>query len=293
MNKKFLLILCTSTAAVLCACDKNDENLRPVRSEYIKVYEVSESKTVDNIQVPFGGVQNGKIHVLSNVELQWKYFTSQSDTDTDWLQIKSVEEVEPGHTVVTYDAASILARNSLELRSGRLSFSCPELSLGKFMAVRQGYDMKFMEDFSGEPDGHVTITGSQTYTTKEYPSFNTDYYDYIAFNAWAETDNEFRSRNITLDVTVSGGQFYETGLTTYRVNVPIGTGPEGDNLKYLLLMGNGVHMSPNTKFTFSTANDESVFVHIDNFSAYKVTEAEMGMLYDDEVFEGDEDIDWI
>ena len=231
MNKKSLLILYALVAVSLCACNEKDVNLRPVRSEFIKVYEISEKKTVDNIQVPFQGAQDGKIHVLSNVPLQWKYMIDQNESDKDWFQIKSVEEIEPGHIVVTYDAASILVLNSLERRGGRLSFSCPEQSIGKFLAIRQGYDNKFVEDFSDMPDGCLTITGVQSFTTQEYPSFNSDYYDYISFNAWAETDNEFLSKNITLDVTVSGGMFYDTGLTTYRVNVPLGTGPDENNLK--------------------------------------------------------------
>ncbi|MBO4475415.1 MAG: hypothetical protein J5737_01650 [Bacteroidales bacterium] len=293
MNKKSLLLLCTSVASVLCACKGNEVDLRPVRSEFIKVYEVSEKKTVDNIQVPFEGVQDGKIHVLTNVGLEWKYLVNQTETGTDWFRIKSVDEVEPGHIVVTYDAASILPLNSIERRSGRLSFSCPSQSLGKFLPIRQGYERKFVEEFSSEPGECITITGDETFITKEYPSFSADYYDYISFNAWAETTNEFLSKNITLDVTVSGGKFYETGLTTFRVNVPLGTGPDENNLKYLLLVGDGQHMSAETKFTFSTANDDEVYVHIDNFSAYKVTEAEMGYLFDDEAFEGDEEVDWI
>ncbi|MBO4670954.1 MAG: hypothetical protein J5640_03830 [Bacteroidales bacterium] len=293
MNKSSLLFLCASAASVLCACSGNQVDLRPVRSEFINVYEVSKEKTVDNIQVPFEGVQDGKIHVLSNVSLEWKYYVNQTQTGTDWFQIKSVEEVEPGHVVVTYDAASILPLNSIERRSGHLSLSCPSQSMGKFLPIRQGYELKFVEDFSSEPGECITITGDKTYITKEYPTFSADYYDYISFNAWAETTNEFLSKNITLDITVSGGMFYETGLTTYRVNVPLGTAPDEHNLKYLLLVGNGQHMSPETKFTFSTANDDEVYVHIDNFSAYKVTEAEMGYLFDDEEFEGGEDVDWI
>lgn len=293
MNKKTFLILYALVAVALCACNEKDVNLRPVRSEFIKVYEISEKKTVDNIQVPFQGAQDGKIHVLSNVPLQWKYMIDQNESDKDWFQIKSVEEIEPGHIVVTYDAASILVLNSLERRGGRLSFSCPEQSIGKFLAIRQGYDNKFVEDFSDMPDGCLTITGVQSFTTPEYPSFNADYYDYISFNAWAETDNEFLSKNITLDVTVSGGTFYDTGLTTYRVNVPLGTGPDENNLKYLLLEGDGGRMSSKTKFSFSVANDEQVYVHIDNFAAYKVTEAEMNAIFEDEEFEFEEEVDWI
>lgn len=293
MNKSSLLFLCASAAFVLCACNGNKVDLRPVRSEFINVYEVSKEKTVDNIQIPFKGVQDGKIHILSNVSLEWKYYVNQTETGTDWFQIKSVEEVEPGHVVVTYDAASILPLNSIERRSGHLSLSCPSQSMGKFLPIRQGYELKFVEEFSSEPGECITITGDETYITKEYPSFSADYYDYISFNAWAETTNEFLSKNITLDVTVSGGKFYETGMTTYRFNVPLGTAPDENNLKYVLLVGLDQHMSPETKFTFSTDNDVDVHVHIDNFSAYKVTEAEMGYLFEDEEFEGGEDVDWI
>jgi len=293
MNKKALILLGVSLAVILSGCDKNEKAAPPTRSEYIKVYETSENKLVDDIQVPFDGVQDGEIHVLSNVPLQWKYLVDQTDTGTDWFTIKSVEEVEPGHTVVTYDATSILALNSLERRSGRLSFSCPEQSLGKFMAVRQGYQRQFLEEFSDEPDKSLVITGKHTHTTQEYPVLNTDYFDYISFNAWAVVENEFLSKNITLDITVSGGKFYDTGFTTYRINVPVGTGAEKSNLKYLLVMGNGERMSSKTTFTFSCVNDDQVYVHIDNFAAYKVTEAEMGDLFDDEDFNEEDEPDWI
>ncbi len=294
MNRKVLFIISASLAVAVCSCNRDDGPKRPVRSEYIKVYETSPEKTVDDIQVPFEGVQGGQIHVLSNVPVQWNYFVDQTQTGTDWFKIKSVEEIESGHILVTYDAESILALNSLDRRSGRLSFSCPEQSLGKFLPVKQGYSRQFYEEFSDEPDKTLVITGRQSYTTEEYPVLNADYCDYISFNVWAETTNEFLSKNITLDITVSGGKFYATGLTTYRVNVPFGTGPDKSNIRYLLLVGNGERMSAKTKFTFSTANDDQVYVHIDNFAAYKVTEAEMGILVTDEYFDEDgEGADWI
>ena len=287
MKKKVLLLLSAALALAVCSCVSEDGPKRPVRSEYITVYETSPEKAVDAIQIPFEGVQDGQIHVLTNVQLQWRYVAD------DWFKIKSVEEIESGHILVTYDAKSLLTNNSLDRRSGRLSFFCPEESLGKFFTVKQGYSRQFYEDFSDEPSGMLTITGRQSYITEEYPVLNTDYCDYIAFNAWAETTNEFLSKNITLDISVYGGKFYATGLTTYRINVPIGTGPTENNMKYLLLVGNGTRMSEKTTFTFSTANDDQVYVHIDNFSAYQVTEAEMGLLFNDEDFNEEEEVDWI
>ncbi len=296
MNKKAFILLWAFLAVMTWSCGKEEQSAPPTRSEYIKVYETSENKTVDDIQVPFDGVQNGQIHILSNVDLNWKYMVDQTldpaRWDPEWFQIKRVEEAEPGHLVITYDAKSILVLNSLERREGKLSLSCPEASLGKFLSVRQGYQRQFLETFDAETDGHVTLSGSQTFTTQEYPVLNRDYFDYISFNAWAETTNEFRSKNITLDITVSGGLFYETGLTTHRVNVPIATQAEKDNLKYLLLVGNGQRMSNKTHFIFSVANDELVYVHIDNFAAYKVTEAELGYLFQDEDFEDEDEPDW-
>lgn len=290
--KRPLILLCASFVVILCGCNKN-ENLRPERDDYIKVYDGTSKKPLDNIQVPFEGAEAGEIHVFTSVDLQWKYFVDQFDDDTEWFIIKSVKEVEPGHIVVVYDAESILDLNSLSRRSGRLSFSCPAQSFGKFLAVSQGYERRFLEEFSYEPDGHLTLTGKKTYTTREFSELSRDYFDYISFNTWADTDNEFLSKNITLDITVSGGQFYDTGLTTFRVNVPLAEAADASNFKTLLLIGNGVQMSSKTTFTFSTANDDQVYVHIDNFAAYKVSEAEFGALFEDEEFEPEEEIDWI
>jgi len=289
MNRKTFILL--SAALLLFACKKGED--APTREEYIKVYETSVSKTVDNIQVPFDGAQDAVIHVLSNVPLQWKYTISPNEADREWLTIKSVEEIEPGHWLVTYDAKSILELNSLERREGKLSFSCPEASLGKFLSIRQGFTRQFIETFDDKDDQTLVITGKETFTAGPYPVLNQDYFDYIAFNAWAETTNEFLSKNITLDVTVSGGHFYDIEKTTYRINVPIGTGASKDNLNYLLVMGDGERMSAKTTFTFSTANDDQVYVHIDNFAAYKVTEAEWGELFEEQDFEEDEQEDWI
>ena len=59
-------------------------------------------------------------------------------------------------------------------------------------------------------------------------------------------------------------------------------------------MGSEDRMSAKTTFSFSTDNDNQVFVHVDNFAAYTVSVADMGFIYDDEVFDeaGEGDIEW-
>ena len=291
MNRKALIFtgLPLLVLVLLASCKKGDD--RPVRSDYITVYETSASKTVNSILVPFEGVTDGQIHVLSNVPLQWKYLVDEDEAD--WFTIKSVETPEEGHWVVTYDATSLLALNSLSRREGRLSFVCPEASFGKFMSVHQGYKRQFLEEFSDEPDQTVCLTGNQIYETEPFSVLAADYYDYLSFNVWAVTSNEFLTKNITLDITISGGLFYDINATTYRVNVPVGTAASMENLQYLLIMGEGQRLSAKTHFTFSVNNDEEVYVHVDNLAAYQVTPADMGELFEDEDFDEDEVEDWV
>lgn len=297
MNKTVQTFLWVCFAALLCSCSGNLGVQTQTRDEFIKVYTESPDKLIDNIQVPLEGVQDGQIHVLTNVDLQWKFFMNQDSENKTWINIKSAEEIEKGHILITYDAESLLDHNTLDWRGGRLSFSNPDISLGKFMSVNQGYDIVFEEPFDSQPQGNVKLTGKQTYTTEEYPVLNTDFYDYISFNVWAETSNEFLSKNITLDIKISGGIFYDTRLATFRVNVPLGTGPDKSNLRYLLIEGNDFErFSDETKFTFSTANDDLVYVHIDNFRAYKVTEADIINIYgnEDDLLGGEEgEEEWI
>lgn len=293
MKKTAFTLLWVCFGALFCSCSEKEGSEAQLRKEFIKVYETTPDKLVDAIQVPLQGVKDGQIHVLTNVDIEWKFFMSQESTETAWIDIKSFKEIEKGHFLLTYDAESLLDKNSLELRGGRLSFYCPEQSLGKFMIVDQGHELIFSEPFTNEQDGNVKLTGKLSHTTKEYPVLNSDFYDYISFNAWAESTTENLSKNITLDVTISGGKFYDTQLTTFRVNVPLGTGADKSNLKYLLIQGNGERFSSKTNFTFSTDNDDNVYVYVDNFAAYKVTEAEMFNIFGDEDYMDEEESDWI
>ena len=198
MNKKTLTFIWVCFAALLCSCSGKENAETVTRDEFIKVYTESPDKLIDKIQVPLEGAQDGQIHILTNVDLDWEFFMNPNQEDKTWIQIKTVEEVEKGHMVITYDAESLLDKNTLDWRGGRLSFYCPEQSLGKFMTVDQGYEIIFEETFESEPQGNVKLTGKESYTTQEYPVLNEDFYDYISFNAWAETTNEFLSKNITL-----------------------------------------------------------------------------------------------
>lgn len=230
--------------------------------------------------------------MLTNVDLKMSY------NEPGWFVIKDVKEVDNGHKVITYDAMSMIDDNSLDYRSGNLSFSCPEVYFGKFMKVSQGYDQVWEETFSDSGPGCLRLEGNLKWTTPELAEIASHYYDYVSFNAWAESEVDVTGRNITLDVTVSGGAvFSEINRTTYRINVPLGTGPEGDNLRWLMLSSGGSIMNAQTTLTFSVHNPSGVVVNVSNVRVYKVTESDYEDFWeDDEEFNDDQgggDDDWI
>lgn len=291
MNKA-IKMLCVSLAFVgLIACvEKPVEEV--VRGEYITVYETSPDMTVSDIQVPFEGVQDAQLHVVSNLKLDWRYQVDQTMVDPNWLTIKSVDEIEPGHYLVKYDAKSLLDRNTIARRESTLSFSNAESFMGKFITFRQGYAEEYAQDFSSEPDGYVELRGKETYTTETLHIINKDYYNYVTFNAYGQKGNEFSYENITLNVTVDGGPiFKDINRTVYKVNVPVGTAPTANNMNFLLMWNKGQVMGSKTTLTFSVENEEGAVVYIDNLHIYKVSEAELDNFVDDEYEEEMED--WV
>lgn len=291
MKLKVSAFLVMLAVAAVSSCSQKPR-VEMLRDDFISIYEQNPNKNIENIQVPFEGTTDAKINVLSNLPLEWVYRVSPNQEDPQWLQIKEVKTLGNGRMEITYDAASILELNTLERRQGYLSFSSPGAYMGKFLTIRQGYVLQWEEDF-GSIGGVLSLSGKQTYTTEAggMAIINRDYYDYVSFNAYAETSTEFLDNNITLDVTVSGGRFEDIGRTTYRVSVPLGDKAQRENMHFMLLSNGGNLMSATTTLTFSVENDEGVTVHVDNLKVYKVSEAELHNLSDDEEFDDSEE--WI
>ena len=275
------------------SCQQEEAGNVPLRDEFITVYdEAKPDVSLDDVRIPFKGVTDGKLHVLTNVDLK------MTCSEQGWFVIKDVREVDEGHKVITYDAASMIDENSLDSRSGNLSFSCPELYFGKFMKVSQGFDQVWEETFSDTDTGCLRLAGSFQWTTPELSQIASHYYDYVSFNAWAEASGDITGRNITMDVSISGGAvFSEINRTTYRINVPLGNGPEGSNLRWLMISSGGKIMNSQTTLTFSVHNPSGVTVSMSNLRVYKVTESDYEDYWEDEEEfnddQGGEDDDWI
>ena len=276
----------------LASCEKKPrgETLRP---EYISVYEKSPDMTVDEIQVPFSGAQDAEIHVVSDLDLQWRYLADPAMEDPQWLTVKTVEEVEKGHWIVKYDAKSILENNSLGRRTGKLSFSNAEAFMGKFINIRQGYVEEYADDFADRDIGALVLSGKEVFTTDTLKIVNKDYYNYVSFNAYAYRSDNESMENVKLNVTVEGGpSFKEIDRETYTVSVPLGFAPAASNLRYMLMWNDGKVMGSKVRLKFSVDNPDGTEVMIDNLHIYKVSEAELDNIVDDEEYE-DELEEWV
>lgn len=261
------------------------------------MYATSPDMLLDEVQVPFEGVKDAELHVVSNLDLGWRYLVDQSQPDPNWLTIKSIEEIETNHWLVKYDAKSILDENTLSRRVSKLSFYNPEAYLGKYITFRQGYTMEYSDSFDvtdGEEviPGNIELSGKYTYTTEKLSIINKDYYNYVSFNAYAVEYDEYSRDNITLNVTVNNGpSFKDINRKTYVVDVPVGTQPKAENFHYVLMWNKGEIMGPETTLTFSLNDQEGVKVVLDNLQIFKVSEAELNDLADEEYSEDEEE--WI
>lgn len=272
----------TALAALAAACSDNDA---PLRKEYIKVYTSSPDTLLDDIQIPFEGVSGGEIHILTNDDVTMRYMVNPAlpAESRDWFTITSMETVAEGHVVIRYDAASILGYNTLARRAGTLSVTDAQKWFGKFVGIRQGYVQVYEDNFDDRSGGDVSLTGLMTYSTSAIGAVNTNYYDYVSFNAFAESSSDVTGQNLTLDVSVSGGAVFDAiGRSSIRLNVPLADSASADNFRYVLLSNGGERMSASTSLTFSCSNPSGETVHIDNLAVYKVSEAELEDLADDE-----------
>ena len=288
MRRTLFLALLLSASALL-SCNKKEE---PLRTDYIKVWLTNPDKTVEDLQIPFDGTDDGCFHVQSNVDFETR-FMDPPDGSGGWFHITSVENVEPGHLKVSYTADSMLGGNSLDRRTCKYSVANPSLFLGKFLSIRQGYSQVYSDNFD-DKGGYVTLqAGMAPYTTPYLSALNVTFYDYVSLNVWAESSILVDNINITMDVTVEGGAVVDNiNRPSYRINVPLGTGPSASNMKWFLLSNQGQRLSDKTRLTFSVVNPSGVTVRFTNLKLYKVSEAEIENLADDEEFNFDDD-DWI
>lgn len=283
-NLTAIVLACAAVAS--CKIQRSVDT--PLRSEKISVY-TSENPGVllNNVQVPFTGVEAGEIHILSDKPLDMNYVVDPTlpEQEQKWFTIRNVEQIAPGHTVVTYDATSIIEDNSLSRRSGLLSLTNAPAYLGKFLTIRQGYTVTYDAGFDAAALGSLSLSGNMVYTTPALNNINLHYYDYISFNAYAQvpTGMDPVGQTFTIDVSIQGAPYFDaTGQKSIRLNVPVSSNDAPENLHYLLITNHGERIGAGVKLSFTTNNPTGVIVHFNNLRIYKVSEAELEDLVDDD-----------
>lgn len=265
------LIFATLSALMLISCNK-ETNLR---QEYINVYHNGSQNAVSSISVPPAGIEDGVIDVHTNAPLDISYRQAFDSDENTWFMIKSVESVGDDCMRIRYCASSLIEKNSIDLRTGTISLSNSSLYLGKYLPVRQGYDL--VKEVSSSVD---LIDEKGTYTTEKITDLNKSTSAIVSFNAYAQTGYEAGGKNISLDIELRGGAVFNgSGRTSFRVNVKTGTDPDSSNFHYLLFANEDLSLlSQDTMLHFSVKNPKGTVVYVSNIKIYKVKDADLGDL---------------
>ena len=127
----------------LAACTKKDPNAR--RDEFIDVYDSQACETP--LSSSWIGVEGGSItlYIKSSVPFTPKWQDGQVPA---WASISKPEKIGDGLWSVRVTADKLSEEAVYERRSGVLMLSAPDIYLGNFFVVNQGFTARVASDFS-------------------------------------------------------------------------------------------------------------------------------------------------
>ena len=248
-----------------------------LRKETLRVYSQNSSEDINLLQIPPEGEPDGILYIETSEELSIRFEPSE----TEWLNASSISQTAQGKWEVHYSADRL--STSFKERYAVLTIVAPDKYFGRFVKMRQGYEVIWEENFS-------SIMGGEYVLNQDRPSYNTGYIDaginktyniYLTFNAYAvRTEGQAFSFPLRLDI-LGGAVVDATWSESDSFEVPLGTESTEDNFFYVLINNKGQRISGNTRFEF-TFPESGAEIHLDNVSVCVVGE-------DDRAYNPDED----
>ena len=269
-----LLFLSVPLPAFMSCSGSADDALR---KETLRVYSQNSSEDINLLQIPPEGEPDGILYIETSEELSIRFEPSE----TEWLNASSISQTAQGKWEVHYSADRL--STSFKERYAVLTIVAPDKYFGRFVKMRQGYEVIWEENFS-------SIMGGEYVLNQDRPSYNTGYIDaginktyniYLTFNAYAvRTEGQAFSFPLRLDI-LGGAVVDATWSESDSFEVPLGTESTEDNFFYVLINNKGQRISGNTRFEF-TFPESGAEIHLDNVSVCVVGE-------DDRAYNPDED----
>ena len=251
----------------------------------IKVLSQDGRALLKTLSVPLEG---GSFTLTAKSESSLDIFYQQSPDTQEWFKLLDVSREQDGLYKVKCSAAPL--ENTLDLRSGSLSFSSPEDCLGKFLNVRQGYERVWQETYQKMQDGVLVLAPGESWQSGLINGISSIKKGCIALQtridpATSEEDDLFPG---TLLVELNGGGlFSEIERTVCQIDVPLSSSFTTSSFHRLIIYNSGLVFSSESSVILTVPASASAPVIIDNLSVYELPagEEEIDAISDDDEYD--------
>lgn len=200
------------------------------------------------------------------------FYKEASGTAEKWFTVTGISKNGPGNYTVSYSAKP--RGNTLELRSGTMSFVAPGSYLGAFFSVQQGYKKIWEKSFGGEG---LSILPGHSWTSDTMDGISSIQDAWLSFHAKADA-LPGGSGVYPVSVTLVGGAgFADINRSTYVVDLQAGENFGADSFHRLHIYNGGRVFSSESRVLFSVPSDLSTVIRIRDISIYEIPVAKDGI----------------
>ena len=280
MKASATLYACFVLGAIL-SCSNKDDGPR------IEVLSQDGRALLKTLAVPLEG---GSFTLTAKSMSSLDIFYEQSPDAQEWFKLLDVSREQDGLYKVKCSAAPL--ENTLDLRSGSLSFSSPEDCLGKFLNVRQGYEKVWQETYQKMQDGVLVLSPGESWQSDFISGISSIKKGYISFQARIDpTQEEDDLSGILCVELLGGGLFSEIERGVYQIDVPLSPSFSPSSFQKLIIYNSGRVFSSESSIILTVPASASAPVIIDNLSVYELPADEAGIdaISDDDEYDDEQD----
>lgn len=263
-------------AALSFSCGKDNPAPR------IEVLTSGGLSLTSTLSIPVEG-GNFDLTVKAQSDLDIFYEQAQ-ETEEGWFTMQEVSKIAKGEYLVRCMAKPLVG--NLNLRRGTLSFSAPEEYIGKFLDVRQGYEMVVQEAFSSLTGKQLTLAPGDSWESGLLTGISSIKDAWLTFDARAEGGADYIPLYVEL---IGGATFPEIARKVCATDIAPSAEFVPENLYKLHIYNSGVVFSSETRIRLTLPSDAGAPIYLDNLTIYNIPVAKDGIIGEEENEEGIEE----
>lgn len=247
-------------AALFLSCTETVEKPR------IEVLSSDGARLSKTLYVPVDG-GNIRLTVCSEADLDISY-SQAVDSPEDWLELVSVIRTEADAYEINLSAKPL--GNTLDLRSGTLGIRSPKDYIGAFLNVRQGYEPVWVQPFSDEPDGYLSLGPGESWESGPLTGISSVKDAFLAFEARADVaGGDYANYPLVLELS-GGGYFHDIARSVYVTDVAPAAGFEAAPYHKYHIYNGGKVFSSESSLRVSVPSGAECRILLDNVTVYEI-----------------------